>query len=88
MLPPSIAIIGGGYIAAEYGHFFSSMGAKVTIIGRNNLFIPEVEPEISKLAKREMSRFMDIFTGHEVIEVQKTGDGKKKVIATERRKKS
>src|SRR5919109_88895 len=27
-LPESIAIVGGGYIAAEYGHFFSSMGSK------------------------------------------------------------
>lgn len=80
-LPQSLAIIGGGYIAAEYGHFFSSMGSKVTIIGRNKLFIPEVEPEISRLAKREMSGFMDIVTGHEVVEIQKSGNGKKKVIA-------
>jgi dihydrolipoamide dehydrogenase len=80
-LPASIAIIGGGYIAAEYGHFFSSMGSRVTIIGRNKQFIPEVEPEISMLAKRDMSGFMDIITGHEVEEVQTTKDGKKKVIA-------
>lgn len=80
-LPSNIAIIGGGYIAAEYGHFFSSMGAKVTIIGRNKQFIPEEEPEISLLAKRDMSGFMDIFTGHEVVEVQKTVYGKKKVFA-------
>ncbi|MFZ3383421.1 MAG: dihydrolipoyl dehydrogenase [Candidatus Methanoperedens sp.] len=80
-LPASIAIIGGGYIAAEYGHFFSSMGSKVTIIGRNRQFIPEEEPEISMLAKRDMSGFMDIITGHEVEEVQTTADGKKKVIA-------
>jgi len=32
-LPESIAIIGGGYIAAEYGHFFSTIGSKVTVIG-------------------------------------------------------
>lgn len=86
-LPPNIAIIGGGYIAAEYGHFFSSMGSKVTIIGRNKQFIPEEEPEISKLAKRDMSRFMDIFTDHEVVEVQITSEGKKKVIAKSEAKK-
>jgi mycothione reductase len=34
-LPRSIAIVGGGYIAAEYGHFLSAMGSRVTIIGRN-----------------------------------------------------
>ena len=40
-LPKSIAIVGGGYIAAEYGHFFSTMGAKVTIIGRNPQFLKQ-----------------------------------------------
>ncbi len=80
-LPSSICIIGGGYIAAEYGHFFSSMGGRVTIIGRNDRFIPEEEPEISTLAKKDMSKFMDIITGHEVIEVQRTEDGGKKIIA-------
>ncbi len=83
-LPGSIAIIGGGYIAAEYGHFFSAMGSKVTIIGRNPQFIPAEELEISALAKREMSRNMDILTDHEVLEVQKNGDGNKKIIALDR----
>ena len=50
-LPESIAIIGGGYIAAEYGHFLAAMGSKVTVIGRNPQFIPEEEPEMSALAK-------------------------------------
>ena len=36
----------------EYGHFFSSMGSKVTIVGRNKQFLPNEEPEISALAKR------------------------------------
>ncbi|MDL5502803.1 MAG: NAD-binding protein, partial [Candidatus Methanoperedens sp.] len=61
-LPASFAIIGGGYIAAEYGHFFSSMGSKVTVIGRNRQYLPGEEPEISMLAKRDMSKFMDIIT--------------------------
>ncbi len=86
-LPPSIAIIGGGYIAAEYGHFFSAMGSRVTIIGRNPQFIPEEEPEISVLAKRTMSGYMDIITNHEVVGVQKTGNGKKKIIALEKTSK-
>ncbi len=83
-LPDSIAIIGGGYIAAEYGHFFSAMGSKVTIIGRNPQFIPEEEPEVSALAKKVMSGHMDLITNHEVIEVQKSADGMKRVIAKDR----
>ncbi len=83
-LPESIAIIGGGYIAAEYGHFFSSMGSSVTIIGRNPRFIPDEEPEVSALAKRVMSKYMNILTSLEVLEVSKDGNGKKVITAKER----
>ncbi len=83
-LPESLAIIGGGYIAAEYGHFFSAMGSKVTIIGRNPYFIPDEEPEISVLARRMMSEHMEILTDHEVMEVSVSPAGKK-VLARDRR---
>ncbi len=86
-LPQSIAIIGGGYIAAEYSHFLSAMGSKVTIIGRNLQFIPEEEPEISALAKREMQKHSTMLTGQEVRKVEKTLDGKKKLIAVDRESK-
>jgi mycothione reductase len=76
-LPCSIAIIGGGYIAAEYGHFLSAMGSKVTIIGRNPHFIPEEEPEVSALAKRELQKHVAILTNHEVRKAEATPAGKK-----------
>jgi mycothione reductase len=76
-LPHSIAIVGGGYIAAEYGHFLSAMGSKVTIIGRNPQFIPEEEPEISALAKREMQKHVTVLTNHEVRKAEATSKGKK-----------
>ena len=68
-LPESIAIVGGGYIAAEYGHFFSSMGSHVTIVGRNKQFLPYEESEISSLAKLDLGNYMTIITNSEVIEV-------------------
>ncbi len=80
-LPKSIAIVGGGYIAAEYGHFFSAMGSRVVIIGRNPQFLPQEEPEISALAKQKLDKHMKIITGHEVKRVKKTDDGRIKVIA-------
>jgi len=76
-LPRSIAIIGGGYIAAEYGHFLSAMGSKVTIIGRNPQFIPEEEPEVSALSKRELQKHVTILTNHEVLKAEATSAGKK-----------
>jgi len=83
-LPQSIAIIGGGYIAAEYGHFFSAMGSKVTVIGRNRQFIPEEEPEVSALAKRELQKHITIMTNHEVRSVENTSAGRKKLVAVNR----
>jgi len=83
-LPESIAIVGGGYIAAEYGHFLSAMGSKVTIIGRNPQFLPKEEPEVSALAKRELQKHMKIITNHEVHEAEKMLMGKKKLVAVNR----
>ena len=83
-LPESLAIVGGGYIAAEYGHFFSAMGSKVTVIGRNPQFLPKEEPEVSALAKKELQKHMPIFTDHEVREAEKTLMGKKKLVAVDR----
>jgi len=76
-LPKSVAIVGGGYIAAEYGHFLASMGSQVTIVGRNPQFIPDEEPEISSLAKRELQKRMTILTNCKVYKTEKTPNGKK-----------
>ncbi len=73
-LPESMIIIGGGYIAAEYGHFFSAMGSKITIIGRNPQFLPQEEPEVSALAKKELEKHMTIVTDHEAITAKINGN--------------
>jgi mycothione reductase len=82
-LPKSIIIVGGGYIAAEYGHFLSSMGARVTVIGRNPQFISQEEPEVSALAHRELGKHVTIYVNHEARETM-TSEGKKRVFAVNR----
>jgi mycothione reductase len=67
--PKTMIIIGGGYIAAEYSHFFASTGTRVTIIQRSPRLLPDEEPEISELLKQEMSTRMEVYTNHEVVEV-------------------
>ncbi len=71
--PESILIIGGGYIAVEFGHFFSAMGTKVTIVQRGERLVKEEEPEISDLLKKEMQKRMEIHTGTEVLEARQEG---------------
>jgi mycothione reductase len=61
--PESLIIIGGGYIAVEYGHFFAAMGTKVTILEMaDRLVLPE-EPEIADALKTELGRRVKIYTG-------------------------
>lgn len=83
-LPKSVVVVGGGYIAAEYGFFLSNMGSKVTIVGRNPRFLPEEEPEVSDLAKNDLGKHLEIVTNCEVKEAKKTSDGLKHVIALDR----
>lgn len=84
ILPKSIVVVGGGYIAAEYGHFLSSMGSNVTIVGRNPRFLPEEEPEVSELAEKDLGKHIEIVTNHEVKEAQKTPNGTKRLVAQDR----
>jgi dihydrolipoamide dehydrogenase len=74
--PKSILIVGGGYIGMEYGHFFSGIGTKTTVLQRPNRVLPDEEPEISELLKKEMQQRMDIYTGYEVLEAKQEGETK------------
>jgi dihydrolipoamide dehydrogenase len=69
--PESIVIVGGGYIAVEFAHFFSAMGTKVTILQRGNRLIKNAEPEISDLLKNLMSKRMEIITDFDATEFKK-----------------
>jgi mycothione reductase len=72
-LPNSILIIGGGYIGVEYGHFFSGIGVKTTVIQRPLRLLPEEEPEISDLLKTELEQRMTIYAGFEVVSAKQEG---------------
>jgi len=71
--PQSMIIVGGGYIGVEYGHFFSAVGTKVTIVQSRDRLLPNEEPEISSLLGKVMARRMDVITNAEALEVTKTG---------------
>ncbi len=72
--PESIIILGGGYIAVEYGHFFAAMGTRVTILQHNGRLIPNEEPEISDLLMKELGKRMDVRTGIDIVEVARAGN--------------
>jgi mycothione reductase len=71
--PDSLIIIGGGYIAVEYGHFFAAMGAKVTILEMADRLVLSEEPEIADALKNELSQRMHVYTGVQAEAVKSNG---------------
>ena len=59
--PDHLVIVGGGYIAAELGHFFGTFGSDVTIVGRRPNLLPEADAEV---AEAFTDRYADRFTVH------------------------
>ena len=68
--PENIIIIGGGYIAVEYGHFFAALGTKVTILEMADRLVLAEEPEIAEVLNNELSRRMDVYTDIRAEEVK------------------
>lgn len=73
-LPETMIIIGGGYIGLEYGHFFSTLGTKVTIAERNTRLLSFEEPEISETLKSEIGKHVEMRLSVEIKEVSKAKD--------------
>ncbi len=73
--PDSLIIIGGGYIAVEFGHFFAAMGTEVTILEMADRLVFSEELEISDLLKSELSKRMGVFTNALAEEVKESEHG-------------
>jgi len=74
--PKSMIIVGGGYVAAEFGHFFSAVGTEVTILGRNEYLIKNEDNDVSEMLQNALSKRMVVKTNTEVIEVKQENDTK------------
>jgi len=72
--PESMVIVGGGLIAVEMAHFFSSMGVDVSLLSRSPRLIKNGEPEVSEILLTSMRQRMHIETDIEVKEIEKKGD--------------
>jgi len=79
--PESVIIIGGGYVAVEFAHFFAAMGTKVTVLEMLDRLAQSEEREVSALLERAMARRMQVHTGTLAREIRKS-DGGCTVLAT------
>jgi dihydrolipoamide dehydrogenase len=83
--PDSLIVVGGGYIAVEYGHFFAAMGTRVVILEMADRLVLAEEPEISALLKKALSKRMDVYTDAQAEEV-KSGKNGVTVVVKDRNK--
>ena len=77
MLPRSLVIVGGGYIAAEFAHVFASFGVRVTIVGRSPRLLSREDEQVSERFTQLLGRRVDVRTSTEVRRVDRrpSGDG-------------
>src|SRR5699024_8997288 len=63
--PGSLVIIGGGYIGAELGHFFSALGTDVTVVNGSPKLLAE-DDDVRELFTREFGKQVKLVTGQAV----------------------
>jgi pyruvate/2-oxoglutarate dehydrogenase complex dihydrolipoamide dehydrogenase (E3) component len=56
VVPPSVAILGGGAVALEFASFYSSLGSKVTLVQRSLQFLKEADADVSGALTESLRR--------------------------------
>jgi mycothione reductase len=77
----SLIIVGGGLIAAEFGHLFSAFGTKVTILEALPRLLPSEEPEVSAFVAGVFRSTMDVRLNSRAVAAGLTAGGRKTVTA-------
>lgn len=86
-LPSSMIIVGGGYISAELGYFYSQMGTKVTIVEKGETLIKNEDQDIAKNFTEQFSSTAKLHLDSKVIAVKKTTKGVAVTIETAQERK-
>lgn len=75
-LPARIAMIGGGYIAAEFSHLAARAGATVTVLQRDDRMLTLFDPDlVDWLMQRFRELGIDVRTGTDVVGITPTDRG-------------
>ncbi len=74
-LPASMDILGGGYVAAEFAHIFSSLGVEIHIVTEASTLLPALDAEISRRFTSEVANRWNVLLDASVIRVESI-DGK------------
>ncbi len=73
-MPESVVVVGGGYIGMEFASFFSSVGAKVTVIEMMDEIIPFMDSDLAKLLRQSV-KDVDYYLGSKVLGIEPARGG-------------
>lgn|SRR5690554_1302785 len=72
--PASIAIVGGGYIALEFGGIFRGLGSEVHVLARSQI-LRGYDSTVAEFTKQEISKKgVQLYENTEITEIIKEGD--------------
>ena len=74
-LPGSVAILGGGYVAAEFAHVFAAFGVRVTIVHRGGSLLRREDADVSHAFTQVLGRRVDLRLNTRVQRVEALGAG-------------
>ena len=75
-LPARIALVGGGYIAAEFSHLAARAGAYITVLQRAERMLPAFDPDlVSWLMEKFRELGIDVRTRSTVQRIDKAANG-------------
>ena len=72
-LPASMIIVGGGYVAAELAHLFSSLGVSIRIVSQAGSLLDAFDPEISGRFTKLSRKRWDVHLSAEVTGARRRG---------------
>lgn len=79
-LPERIVIVGGGYVAVEFGGIFASLGAQVSVVARGPRVLQGFDAELGDFLGEQMrQRGLGMHLGRRVERVTLSDDGSRRV---------
>jgi len=73
--PGRLAILGGGYVAAEFAGVFSAFGTAVTVVNRSDRLLAKEDDEIAARFTEQFGRVVDLRTKTQVTQAEPGPDG-------------
>ena len=80
--PRRLAIVGGGYIAAEMAHFFGALGTEVTLIQRSPLLLRAEDEDVSRRFTEVYQRKFNLLLDAQVSRAGLNGTGIELEVST------